>query len=84
MPGGRRDLAVADRLISDWQVRYARPTIALVRASGKPVISPAIDRGKAEFDALRAAIAVLQDDISRFRGEPWQSLDSAVTDLSRS
>ena len=68
VPGGRRHLAVASSLISDWQARYARPTIALVRASGKPVISPAIDRGKAEFDAIRAAIAVLQDDISRFRG----------------
>ena len=38
-----------------------------MRASGKPVVSPAIDRGKAEFDAIHAAIATLQDDISRFR-----------------
>src|SRR5580693_213356 len=62
VPRGPRHLAVASRLISDWQARYAKPTIALVRASGKPVISPAIDRGKAEFDAIRAAIGALQDD----------------------
>jgi signal transduction histidine kinase len=79
VPGGRRHLAVASSLISDWQARYAKPTIALVRASGKPVISPAIDRGKAEFDAIRAAIAVLQDDISRFRRHAVAHLNSAVT-----
>jgi signal transduction histidine kinase len=79
VPGGPRHLAAASRLISDWQARYARPTIALVRASGKPVISPAIDRGKAEFDAIRAAIAVLQDDISRFRQQAVANLNSAVT-----
>jgi len=78
VPGGRRHLTVASRLISDWQARYAKPTIALVRASGKPVISPAIDRGKAEFDAIRAAIAALQDDISRFRQQAVASLNSAV------
>jgi signal transduction histidine kinase len=79
VPGGSRDLATASRLISDWQARYARPTIALVRVSGKPVISPAIDRGKAEFDAIRAAIASLQDDISRFRRQAIANLNRAVT-----
>jgi signal transduction histidine kinase len=79
VPGASRDLAAASRLISDWQARYARPTIALVRASGKPVISPAIDRGKAEFDAIRTAIAGLQDDISRFRRQAVANLGRAAT-----
>ena len=58
VPGASRDLATVDRRISDWQVRYATPTIARVRASGKPAISPGVDQGKADFDALRASVSV--------------------------
>src|ERR1700683_4479974 len=74
-------LATVDRRISDWQVRYATPTIAQVRASGKPVISPGVDKGKADFDALRASISVLQGDISRYRQRAVANLDGAIATL---
>ncbi len=46
-----------------WRTHYAEPTIAEVRSSGKPVVSPNIIAGKADFDALRARIATLEADI---------------------
>ena len=81
VPGASRDLATVDRRISDWQARYATPTIAQVRASGKPVISPGVDQGKADFDALRASVSVLQGDISRYRQRAVANLDGAAADL---
>ena len=81
VPGASRDLATVDRRISDWQVRYATPTIAQVRASGKPVISPGVDQGKADFDALRASVSVLQGDISRYRQRAVAKLDGAIATL---
>ena len=41
---------------SDWRTRYAEPTIRQIQASGKPVVSPDILAGKAEFDALRGQV----------------------------
>ena len=81
VPGASRDLATVDRRISDWQVRYATPTIAQVRASSKPVISPGVDQGKADFDALRASVSVLQGDISRYRQRAVAKLDGAIATL---
>jgi signal transduction histidine kinase len=81
VPGTSRDLATVDRSISAWQVRYARPTIAQVRASGKPVITRGVDKGKADFDALRASISVLQGDISRYRQRAVANLDDATAAL---
>jgi signal transduction histidine kinase len=81
VPGARSDLAAVTRRISSWQTRYATPTIAQVRAGRKPVTSTATDQGKAEFDALRASIAVLQGDISRYRLQAVAGLDSAATTL---
>jgi signal transduction histidine kinase len=81
VPGASRDLTTVDRRISDWQVRYATPTIAQVRGSGKPVISPGVDQGKADFDALRASVSVLQGDISRYRQRAVAKLDGAIATL---
>jgi signal transduction histidine kinase len=81
VPGGGSKLAAVSGLIADWHRRYASPTIALVRARGKPVISPAIDQGKAEFDAIRAAIAVLETDIARHRAQAVAGLNSAADTL---
>jgi signal transduction histidine kinase len=81
VPGASRDLAATDRRISDWQVRYATPTIAEVRASGKPVITRGVDKGKADFDALRASISVLQGDISRYRQRSVAKLNGAAATL---
>jgi signal transduction histidine kinase len=81
VPGASHDLAAANSRISDWQEQYARPTIAQVRASGKPVITGGVDKGKADFDALRASISVLQADISRYRQRAVAKLAGAVATL---
>jgi len=81
LPGARGELAVVNRRIADWHARYADPTIAAARASGKPVISPAIDQGKAEFDAIRTAIAAMQASISRFRQRSIAALNGASATL---
>src|SRR5271167_89779 len=39
-----------------WRVHYAVPTINQVSRTGKPVVSPDILTGKADFDALRGKI----------------------------
>jgi signal transduction histidine kinase len=81
LPAARSDLAVVNRRIAYWHTRYAGPTIAAVRTSGKPVISPAIGQGKAEFDAIRAAISAMQRSISRFRHQSIANLNRAVAAL---
>jgi signal transduction histidine kinase len=81
VPGARNDLAIVIRRVGDWQARYATPTIAQVRAAGKPVLSPTIDQGKAQFDALRASIAALQTDIGRYRQHALANLNDADATL---
>jgi signal transduction histidine kinase len=65
----------------DWRTRYAQPTIKQIQASGKPVVSPDILAGKAEFDALRVKFAIFQADVSGARGQALSSLDEASTEL---
>ncbi|MGH3154455.1 MAG: sensor histidine kinase, partial [Streptosporangiaceae bacterium] len=60
-----------------WRTHYAEPTINLVTKTKKPVVSPDIVLGKADFDALRAKVAVLEGDIAGARGH-------AVTELTDS
>jgi signal transduction histidine kinase len=81
VPGAQRDLAVVSRRIAGWQKRYASPTIAAVQALGQPLISPAIDKGKSDFDALRASIAALERDINSYRQLAVANLNSAATTL---
>ena len=50
-----------------WRTHYAQPTINQVSQTGKPVVSPDILTGKADFDALRARMATLQ---ARHLGRP--------------
>ena len=65
----------------DWRARYAEPTIKQIQASGKPVVSPDILAGKADFDALRVKFDNFQADISAARGEALSSLDRASDQL---
>jgi signal transduction histidine kinase len=61
----------------DWRTRYAEPTIKQIQASGKPVVSPDILAGKAEFDALRLKFAAFQAAVSSARTQALASLDDA-------
>jgi signal transduction histidine kinase len=65
----------------DWRIRYAEPTIKQIQASGKPVVSPDILAGKAEFDALRVKLGVFESDVSGTRAQALVSLDDASDQL---
>ena len=64
-----------------WRTHYAEPAIAAVRASGKPVVSPDVIAGKAEFDALRGRIATLETDISAARAQAVAALNDSAAVL---
>jgi signal transduction histidine kinase len=64
-----------------WRVHYAVPTINQVSSTGKPVVSPTILAGKADFDALRGKIAVFQADISAARASAVAALNDSATVL---
>jgi signal transduction histidine kinase len=64
-----------------WRDTYAQPTIAQVRAAGKPVVSPSVDQGKADFDQIRAALAALQADIAAQHNQATGTLHSAASAL---
>jgi signal transduction histidine kinase len=66
---------------SDWRLRYAEPTIRQIQQSGKPVVSPDILAGKAEFDALRVRLASFESVVSGARTQALDSLDQASTEL---
>jgi signal transduction histidine kinase len=61
----------------DWRTRYAEPTIGQIQASGKPVVSPDIVAGKAEFDTLRAKLAGFQANVADTRRQALTSLHQA-------
>jgi signal transduction histidine kinase len=65
----------------DWRTRYAQPTIKQIQDSGKPVVSPDILAGKAEFDALRARLGSFEAGVSDARTQALSSLDGASTEL---
>ena len=64
-----------------WRVHYAVPTINQVSRTGKPVVSSDVLTGKADFDALRAKIAVLQAEISSARTGAVATLNDSATVL---
>jgi signal transduction histidine kinase len=65
-----------------WRTHYAEPTITQVGRTGKPVVSsPGILAGKADFDALRAKVAVLQADFSAGRSRAVAALNNSATAL---
>jgi signal transduction histidine kinase len=64
-----------------WRTHYAEPTIAQVNRTKKPVVSPDIITGKADFDALRAKVGMLQADIAGARSQAVTSLNDAQTTL---
>jgi signal transduction histidine kinase len=78
----RADLKSVAAQARHWRVTYAEPAINQVRRSGKPVISPGIVAGKADFDALRAKIAVLEADIETARSHGIAALNDAADVLN--
>jgi signal transduction histidine kinase len=75
------DLASVTARADYWRARYAQPTVDRVSRTGKPVVSPDILTGKADFDALRAKVAVLQADILTARAQAVTQLNDSSTVL---
>jgi len=75
------DLDAVTAQAAYWRTHYAEPTISKVSRTGKPVISPDITTGKADFDALRARAAVLQADVASARSSAVATLDNASDTL---
>jgi signal transduction histidine kinase len=81
MPAARGDLARVLTRVSSWRSGYARPAMRAVAASGKPLVSPTIARGRADFDAIRAPIARLQGYLFGQRLAALSALHSSATVL---
>ena len=79
-----RDLTAARRAIAAWQTGYAQPTIDRIGRFGAGRIEDAaVARGKAQFDAVRAALARLQADLRADRADARADLASAAASLTR-
>jgi signal transduction histidine kinase len=76
-PATRADLTSVANQAHYWRTHYAQPAIAEVRRTGKPVISPDITAGKADFDALRDKIAVLETTVETARNNAIAALNDA-------
>ncbi len=69
------DLGAVQTQANYWRSHYAEPTINQVSRTGRPVLSPDIVTGKADFDALRARAAVLQADVASSRSSAVATLN---------
>jgi signal transduction histidine kinase len=82
LPGATTaDLDSVINQAQSWRTRYAQPTISQVSRTGKPVVSPDIITGKADFDALRAKTAVLQADVTSARSSALATLNDSSSTL---
>jgi signal transduction histidine kinase len=81
-PATRTDLTSVATQAHYWRIQYAEPAIDQVRRSDKPVISPDITAGKADFDALRAKIAALETTIETARSQGIAALNDAADVLN--
>jgi signal transduction histidine kinase len=77
MPVAQADVRRVLTRVQDWRTGYAAPTIARVQSTGKPDVSLDIQRGKADFDGLRATLTTLQAYISARRMQALGGLDNA-------
>ena len=75
------DLKSATTQAHFWRTHYAQPTIDRITQNGKPVVSPDILTGKADFDALRARVARLRNDIAGARAHAVAALNDSSTVL---
>jgi signal transduction histidine kinase len=80
-PAAAADLASVTTQADFWRTHYAQPTINQVARTGKPVVSPDILTGKADFDALRGKTARLQAEISAARASAVAALNDSATAL---
>jgi len=80
-PSAAADLKSVTTQAQFWRTHYAQPTIDRVSRAGRPVVSPDILAGKADFDALRTRTAALQADISGARAQAIAALNNSAAVL---
>src|SRR5262245_12490574 len=82
MPAASADLTQVMARAGIWRASYAEPTIRQVQTTGRPVTGATTNQGKAEFDALRTALAGLQADLTSERGQAVAGLNGSATTLN--
>ena len=80
-PSAATDLNSVATQAHFWRTHYAQPTIDRVSRAGKPVLSPDILAGKADFDAVRAKIGALEADIAGARAQGVAALNDSAAVL---
>ena len=80
LPRAQAEIANVVAKIGSWRTDFADPTIRQVRATGRPLTGPAVERGKADFDNLRQTLNGLQAYLAGRRATAVRELgDSAST-----
>jgi signal transduction histidine kinase len=65
-----------------WRAGYAQPTIAEISRTGQPAKSGSVAQGKTYFDAVRAALDTLQNNLNSVRESAANTLDDAATTVN--
>jgi signal transduction histidine kinase len=81
IPVASADLTEVTARAGVWRARYAEPTIRQVRTTGQPVTGATTNQGKAEFDALRAALGGMQADLTTERRQAVAGLNGSAATL---
>src|SRR5262249_17320118 len=82
MPAASADLTKVMARAGILRADYPEPTIRQVQTTGRPVTGATTNQGKAEFDALRTALAGLQADLTSERGQAVAGLNGSATTLN--
>jgi signal transduction histidine kinase len=77
LPAAQQDLKTVLTDVTAWRSGYAQPAIAQVAASGKPLVSPDINAGKAAFDRVRTPLARLQAYLTAQRTQAAAGLNNS-------
>jgi signal transduction histidine kinase len=81
LPTAQADVALVLRRAGHWRADYVQPVVQQVRTSGKPLVSPTVRQGKAEFDGVRAPLARLQAYLKNERAGALAKLHSSEVTL---
>ena len=78
-PAVMKALGALDVALADWREDYADPTITAVRAGTTP---PVEAFGKQRFDAVRAALTAVQEELAGQRADGRAALNDASTRMA--
>ena len=81
-PRAEAEVARVLNRASDWRTGYAIPVMRAVQATGKAPASPGPQRGKADFDSIRASLTNLQQNIAAERTQALTRLSDASDTLN--